>query len=166
MNEHAPVLITVGGDAPEYLKKISDPARVLKALARTMDQQNQLTVALIKRDYLSFPRSGPTVPDGLRKVSGRYEQSLRASRARFGEGFLESSIGSNVVSKDGESYPASHEFGCFVPSRPTRAKNKYYARKHPATKAFTLPARSPIQRGIKDRLDQYSQAFGETILKM
>ena len=161
-----PIQVNVGGDAVEYLKKISDPSQVLTALARTMDQQNLLTVAGIKRDYLSYPRTGPAQPDGLRIVSGRYRQSLRASRARFGDGFIESSICSNVLSKDGVSYPAVHEFGCTVPSRPTRSQNKAYARKHPNTKAFTLPARRPIQRGIEDRVDQYSAAFGETILKM
>ena len=154
MNE--PIQIEVSGNAVAYLKNISDPSQVLRALAKTMDRENQFTVSHIQRDYMS----GPTTPTSLSVRTSRLRGSVRRRQARFANDGLESSIGSNV------SYAAVHEFGCEVPSRPTRSRNKYYAKKHPVTKAYTMPERRPIRHGIEDRLDQYSQAFGETILKM
>jgi hypothetical protein len=160
------VQIKISGDAEDYLKKMSDKGTVLPALARTIDQQNLLTVSLIQRDYLSFPSGGPATPLGLRFQSGRYRNSLRATRANFIGGDVVSGIGTNAVSAGGVSYPAIHEFGAEIPSRPTRSKNKSYAKKHPFTKAYEFPARAPIQRGIDDRSDDYADALGKTIFAL
>jgi len=155
-----PIQITVSGDAQAALKRLADPSQVLGALARTMDRENQYTVALIQRANLSYPRTGPSVPDGLRVQTNRLRSSIRASKARFAGAGLESSIGSNV------SYAAVHEFGADVPSRPTRSRNKYYAKKHPTTKAYSLPERRPVRRGIAERADAYTLAFSAAIFKL
>ena len=155
-----PFQITISGDAQAALKKLADPSQVLGALAHTMDQQNLFTVGLIQREHLSYPRTGPSVPDGLRLQSNRLRGSIRASKARFASGGIESSIGSNV------SYAVVHEFGADVPSRPTRSRNKYYAKKHPTTKAYSMPERRPVRRGIEERADEYTTAFEKTIFKL
>ena len=151
-----PIQITVSGDAQEFLKKLSDPSRVLTSLARTMDRQNLLTVSHIQQAYMS----GPTSPVSLSVRTNRLRGSVRPTKTLLDSQGLESSIGSNV------SYAAIHEFGMEIPSRPTRAKNKYYARKHPTTKAYVMPERAPVRHGIADRLDQYSAAFERTIFEL
>ena len=104
-----PFQITISGDAQAALKKLADPSQVLGALAHTMDQQNLFTVGLIQREHLSYPRTGPSVPDGLRLQSNRLRGSIRASKARFASGGIESSIGSNVSPLDPASaLPATY----------------------------------------------------------
>ena len=163
MSENASIQITISGDALEFLKQ-SDPSALMPRLERAMDRVNQETVGYIQEAFLSFPSDGPTQAEGLRRQSGRFRDSLRANKTTFTGTSMVSSIGTNVVSKGGVSYPAVHEFGCFVPSRPTRSQNKSYAKKHPVTKAYSLPARAPIQTGIKESLDLYTAAFEKTIL--
>lgn len=150
--------IEISGDGQAAAKNLADPSQVLRGLMRTMDRENQYTVAHIQRDYMSFPRSGPPQPTGTRVQTNRLRSSIRASRSTIGSDGIQSGIGSNV------GYAGPIEFGCTVPSRPTRAKNKYYARKHPMTKAYEMEPRRPIQHGIEDRIDQYSAAFSKTII--
>lgn len=154
------IQIEVKGTAAAFLKTLTDPSQVLRALARTTDQQNLLTASHIQKEYLSFSKSSPATMDGLRVQTNRLRNSIRPSQCRFMADGLESSIGSNV------EYAAIHEFGADIPSRPTRSRNKYYAKKHPTTKAYSLPERRPVRRGISDRLSEYTSAFGNTILKL
>jgi hypothetical protein len=155
-----PINITISGDALDYVRKISNPAVVLPALARAMDYQNQLTIAHLQRDYLSYPKGGPSVPDGLRVQSNRLRSSARATKTIFSDAALESSIGSNVF------YAIIHEEGADHPSRATKSQNKSYAKKHPTTKAWSTPARGLFRRSITDRLGDYNQAFSATILNL
>ena len=165
MSGSVAIQIDISGDALAVLPRLKDKPGLVLAMARAMDQQNNLTVSHIQLAYLSFPRSDPSTMEGLRRQSGRYRDSLRASKALPLADGITSSIGTNVVSRDGVSYPAVHEFGAVIPSRPTRSKNKYWAKKHPTTKGFTLLARRPIQRGIEDRLPDYSKAISDALLE-
>jgi hypothetical protein len=69
-------------------------SKVLTALQRTTDRENQITVGYIQKTYMSRPSDSPTSPDGLRVISNRLRGSLRASRTRFDNNGLLSSIGS------------------------------------------------------------------------
>ena len=133
------IQIEVKGPAADYLKKISDPSQVLRALARTMDQQNQLTIRYTVQNRLNGVGPYPVAEHRLGFRSGVLKASLRSSKPRFEDGGLVSSIGTNV------SYAAIHEFGADIPSRPTRSRNKAYAKKHPTTKAYSIPERRPVR---------------------
>ena len=153
---------------PEAQKIVADfktlPNRALVAIQKAMYLENQLTVAHIKRDYLSFPRGGGTTPLGLRKMSTLgYESTLWSPEPVINGQQIDSAIGSPMKSR-GVSYPAVHEFGAEFPSRATRSKNKSYAKKHPRTKAWTLGARAPVQKGINDRLPNYTRTISAKLI--
>jgi phage gpG-like protein len=81
------------------------PQKALKGIARGMDKANPNTAGVIQKNFLNFPREGPTQPTGLRHKTGHLFRSVRASKAVItGESVL-SAIGSNV------SYAGVHEFG-------------------------------------------------------
>ncbi len=153
---------------PEAQKIAADfqtlPDRALVAIQKAMFKENQLTVAHIQRDYLSFPRGGATTPLGLRKMSTPgYQSTLWSPEPVISGNTIVSNIGSPMKSK-GVSYPAVHEFGADFPSRPTRSQNKSYAKKHPTTKAWSLPARAPVQKGIADRKDNYKLTISAALI--
>lgn len=81
------------------------PRRVLVGIARGLDKANQLTVGVIQRDFMSFPKSSPPTMEGLRVITNRLRGSVRASKAVIAGDTVTSSIGSNV------KYAALHEFG-------------------------------------------------------
>ena len=140
------------------------PDRALKAIAAAMYKENQLTVAEIKSKYLSFPRGGPVSPIGLRKRSTPgYESTLWSPKPEILGQTITSSIGSPMKSR-GVSYPAVHEFGADIPSRPTRSKNKYYRKKHPQTKAYSIGARAPVQHGISGRITNYTASVSAALI--
>ena len=132
------------------------PQEILRGIADGMFKASTTAVSVIQKDYLSYPSDEPATPLGLRHITGRYKSSLRAGESEIVGQKVISSIGSNVLSKGGVSYPAVHEFGADVPSRPTRSKNKYYAKKHPTTKAYSIGARAPIQHGVQDSVPYYN----------
>lgn len=90
------VFIEVDPRLQPLLDRMQDSAALVRAGARAMDQENQITVGLIQRDRLNFPRTGPTSPIGCRVITGRLRGSLRASRTTISGDSLVSSIGSNV----------------------------------------------------------------------
>ncbi|MEI6193397.1 MAG: hypothetical protein WCS42_03610 [Verrucomicrobiota bacterium] len=175
--------VTISGPAQAALKNL-DPAVVLPRLARTMDKQNQLSVARIQRSYMS----GPTTAQSLSVRTSRLRGSIRATACRVTPVGLESAIGSNVV------YAAIHEFGGIIyhPARAgkvrlrTDAKGQllrqggsghlaiFAAGHHKRAKEVAyqgkayeqvMPERRPVRHGIEDRAAEYSAAFSETILK-
>jgi len=161
-----PIQVEINGDAQEYLKTVSNPAKVALALAGTMDRENQFTVGHIQKDYMSLPGDGPTAPDGLRVKSNRLRGSLRASKARFGGDGIVSSIGSNVA------YAGILEDGGTTPPHIIEAKNGkalffngIFRRrvKHPGSR---IEGRHYAENGIRDRLPDYTRAFGQTIARL
>jgi hypothetical protein len=153
---------------PEAQKVAADfqtlPARAMLAIQRAMFQENQATVAHIRKDYLNFPRQGPTTLAGLRhRSTPGYESTLWSPQPTIEGNVIDSAIGSPMKSR-GVSYPAVHEFGADFPARATRSKNKSYAKKHPTTKAWSLPPRSPVQKGITDRLPNYTKTISAALI--
>jgi phage gpG-like protein len=165
------------------------PQRVLTGVARAIDRQNQLTVGLVQRKYLSFPKNGPSVPNGLRVQSNRLRGSVRATQCvLLTDGRITSSIGSNVV------YAAIHEFGgpSHHPARPckvrlrtdrrgnllrqgangklavfARAEHKQVKLVAGQTKAYdvTLPERAFIRNGIADCVNDYCAGMSRAVLQ-
>lgn len=195
-------VFTVEIKKPPTALKIADKVGLLKALLKTMAEQNNLSVTHIVEQYASFPQDEPTTMDGLRTISGQLRSSYRASAPVIDsdEG-ISGAIGSNVV------YAAIQEFGGQTRPHDIVARNAKALAFNPGTGKFfgapefgaalrgsrgnfrklkaqlfvdengiifrrkvhhpgsDIPARQPIQRGIEDRLADYSKAFTETIVK-
>jgi hypothetical protein len=81
------------------------PSVVLAAIARALDRENELTLGAAQKERLSFPRTSPPTPEGLRVQTNRLRQSLNRAPARIVGGAVISAIGSNV------RYFGAHEFG-------------------------------------------------------
>jgi phage gpG-like protein len=90
---------------PPREQKIADVDGMLGAMMAAKDNENQLTVAHIVRNYASFPQDEPTTMDGLRTISGRLRANYRASAPKLEGNNIVSAIGNNV------EYAAIHEFG-------------------------------------------------------
>jgi phage gpG-like protein len=171
--------IEISGDALEKIPLLRDQAGIARALARTTDCENQLTVAFIQENYLSFPKDGPVQETGLRVISNRLRGSIRATPAEITADGVTSSIGSNV------RYAAIHEFGfdgneqvsAHVRRRSSvqsfRFGQRLVHRKvrgadievRGFTRHMVMPARRPIGRGIEERLPAYAAAFENCITK-
>ena len=160
---------------------------VLNGVARGMDEANQVTIGVIQKDFLSFPKSGPTTPDGLRVITNRLRGSIRASKAVISGDTVQSAIGSNV------KYAALHEFGGtikhkaragIVRLRTDRAGNllrqvngklAVFAKKtHKQAKevsyqgqayTVTYPERAPIRRGIAKNMEAIKLIVSRHILR-
>lgn len=172
--------IKISGDALATLPKLKDADGLGRALAQTMDRENQYTIAHILRDYVSFPSTGPTQATGLRTISGRYRQSVFASKAFPTATSVQSAIGSNLVYAriheegfDGDETVSAHTRRKFTSGRfLVGGKTKHLKHVHTGdiqvrsfTRHMTMPARRPIGRGIEDRLPDYGAAFDTTIMK-
>lgn len=171
--------IEISGDLVDALPRIKDKARWSRAMAGTMDYENQLTVARIQAGHLS----GPTTDSSLSVRTNRLRGSVRASKAVLLGDRVESTIGSNV------KYAAIHEFGGVIQRTVkagavklrTNKQGKLLMRGNLATFAgpkhklfkevqfaggkkytITIPARAPFGHGIADRLPDYTAAFEKT----
>ena len=169
MSDGLSIKITVSENAQAILANLRTmPDWVGKRIARSMDLQNQLTVAHIDQVYLSFPKDGPTVPIGCRVQSNRLRGSIRASKAIPSPEGVSSSIGSNVV------YAAAQEFGADYPARDIVPKNGKALRfmigqrvifaKKVHMPAHTMQGRHFVENGIRDRAQHYSNAFTRAII--
>lgn len=192
MNAPLPIInISLSQRAEQLLARLEDPRLVLEAARRGMDEANLLIVSTIQRQFLSFPKGGPTTLEGLRAQSGDYRRSLRPSKATITGDKVTSGIGSNVTKK-GFSYPRLHEFGGTVQRKPragvvrlktkrdgtlvrqadgqlavfARRTNKQFKEVAFQGKAYTAvyPARAPIQRGIRACLLNTSQIVSRNII--
>ena len=170
--------IQISGDALAAIPRLKDQLGLGRAIARTLDYQNQLTVSVIQAKYMSFPRQGPSTLEGLRVISNRLRGSIRASSALVTAQGVVSAIGSNVV------YAAIHEFGYDGPEQVSaHVRHRYSmqsfkfggrASRHNVrggdievrgfTRQMHMPARAPIQHGIEDRLPEYGPALSDTVM--
>jgi hypothetical protein len=156
--------------AQETLRVVQTlPQNILAGIAAQMDLQNQYTVSHIVRDYLSFPKDGPSTDIGLRVQTGRGRGSIRASKPVVQGQEVKSAIGSDV------GYMGTHEFGATIPAHDIVAKggalrfkigDRVLFRKKVHIPEVELPARAPVQHGIEDRLDDYGAAFSAEIQKL
>ena len=168
--------IQISGDLVAAIPRIKDQAGYARAMARTMDYQNQLTVTQIQAQHLS----GPTTDSSLSVRTNRLRGSANASKAVILGTGVTSSIGSNVV------YAPVHEFGAVI-QRTVKAgavklrtnkrgnllmrgnlatfagpKHKLFKEvKYAGGKSYTItiPARAPFGHGIADRQPDYTAAF-------
>jgi len=129
-----------------------------QAVARTMDEQNELTVGHISRTKLS--QRGPRT---LGVVSNRLRGSVRRTAATISGSTISSTIGTNV------KYAAVHEYGTGpykIRAKPGKALrffaggNVVFAREvnHPG-----FPARGMFAAGLEERAENYSQAVSKAI---
>ena len=167
--------IQIDREAEAVLRKVQQvDAQMDVRIAAAMDRQNQFTIGHIQRDYLSFPKQGPTQPIGCRTVTNRLRGSIRASATAVRNGQIETAIGSNV------SYAAAQEFGFEgdVTVRPYTRRGRPQATRiggklvtvqaQIAVRGFTrhmnLPGRAFIRTGIADRMDAYRGAVSKAIV--
>jgi len=143
--------------------------RIQPGIARAMDRENVFTVSHIQQAYLSFPKGGPSTPIGCRVQTNRLRNSIRASATVISGDAVISAIGSNVV------YAAPLEFGATIPPHTIRAKGKALRFRIGERVIFAKSVKFPgavlqprefVQRGIQDRLPEYSEAFGAAIQKL
>lgn len=164
------IKIELTAEAQETLRVVQTlPQNILLGIAAAMDKQNLFTVSAIQRDYLSFPKGEPSTPVGLRVQTGRGRSSVRSSKAVINGQQVESAIGSNV------GYMAVHEFGATIPAHDVVAKggalrfkigDRVIFAKKVHIPEIELPARAPIQNGIANRVDDYSNAISAEIQKV
>ena len=137
------------------------PAKLLPALAATLDTQNELTTGHIQKTKLSR-RSATTL--GVR--TNRLRSSLRPSKTTITGNRLESAIGTNV------RYAGVHEFGFTGTVTRPQANVRTHRRKgrtitahtrRPHTARLNIKARAPIATGIKERAPNYTRALSATI---
>lgn len=179
------IQVYLSGDALDALPRIKDVAGLGRAIARTMDFQNQLTVAQIQRGHLS----GPTSDSSLSVRTNRLRGSVRASKAiSTGAGDVSSAIGSNV------KYAAIHEFGGVIKrtvkagsvrlrtdrrgnlirqgrngrlavfARASHKQAKVVAYAGGRSYTIEIPARAPFGHGIADRADAYGAAVSQAVI--
>lgn len=143
------------------------PESMGPAVAKAMDEQNEITHGHITQRYLS--RRGP---QSLGVVTNRLRSSLRRTRARITSDLgVVSSIGSNV------EYMGVHEFG-FSGSMSirshTRRQTQMFGRPllkpiSVSVKAHTrnvnIRERAPIRRGVNDRLSLYVRSISDAIVE-
>jgi len=150
--------------------RLRDDRGMLRAVARAMDYQNDLTVS-----HIHERRMSQRGPDTLGVVTGRLRRSIRATRARVIGNAVQSSIGSNV------RYMAPHEFGFDgIVNVAAYAKKEYrkmviFGRRRKIRladkmvkahkKHLRIRARAPIAMGIHDRTAVYAQSFAGAIGK-
>lgn len=169
----APMIkVEIRGDLIAKLARLTSDAESGAELKKVMDEQDQYTVGHIITRYLSFPATGPTTLEGLRSISNRLRGNLRAVPATITPGGgVAGGVSNNVF------YAKYHELGATIKPHDIVARNKKalrflgkggkvtFAKKvhHPGA---TLPARAPMQRGIKDRLPQYVTALQDAIQRL
>lgn len=179
---------TVIRPQPERLLQAATaaPGRILQAIARTMDLENERLISQIVRQRLTG--QGPFDPSqnrlGVR--TNRLRSSLRRSNARVEGANVVSSIGSNVA------YLAAHEFGFdgdvtvrahtrqlnTLGGRPVNQQRLRRAQRRDSERGqigskqvevrshqrrLRLPARAPIRTEISARAQAYQAALAAAV---
>ncbi len=178
------IQIDVTSNAQEVLLRVKGfPPRMALAVAKALDEENELTVGYIDAQKLS--RRGPTTL-GVR--SNRLRSSVRASKATVSGAVINSAIGSNVV------YAGAHEYGfdgnvtvrSFFRKNHRSDQSSASAEFNPKTgkirkikprlaasgvshvrsfnRHMRIPERAPIRTGIRERSPRYSAAISAAIV--
>lgn len=162
------------------------PRRILGAVARALDEQNELTVGHIKEQRLSGKGPFPASEGKLGVKTNRLRNSLRRSRAVVTGNSVDSAIGTNV------EYAGIHEFGGVITRQPfstvvrlrtnadgsllrNRRNGAVFAgRRHKRavevlggrgrSYTITMPARRPIGSGIEDMQAAYGTRLSDAIV--
>jgi phage gpG-like protein len=163
------------------------PEQMVRAIARGMDQANQLTIAAIQRDHLTGQGPFPPAEHKLGVRTSRLRGSVNATAATVSGSSVTSIIGSNVI------YAAIHEFGGRVhhPARQVKtrlrtdargnllrqlghsklaifaAKSHQHAREVVRRgKAYDvdMPERAPFRTGIQEAMPNYTNRISAAIV--
>lgn len=98
------VIVQLSPGLREMIRK--GPAAVVSAaVVAALDEQNEYTIGAAVQRRVSFPRTIPPTPEGLRVQTGGLRRSITRAPARVVSGGVISAIGSNL------KYFAIHEFG-------------------------------------------------------
>jgi len=167
--------ITITDDIAEALRAMKGfPQKMLRAVARAMDLENQHTVAHTSERRLTGTGPFPPSENRLGVVTNRLRNSLRATKAEVDGTTVVSEIGSNI------KYAAVHEFGFSGPVFVNSHERKSFLRnvvgkkkrKRVAATIVTghgrnvsIPARAPIGTGIQERAGNYSTAISSAIVQ-
>lgn len=183
------IKIELSKEAGDAASRIGDREALLRQIARSIDTENQLTIAHISTVRMRGNNGKPFAPEmhvlGIR--SARLIKSVRASKAQAVGSSVTGGIGSNV------KYAGTHEFGgrIKIPARQGTARLRtdrsgslmrqigfpklavFARRKHKQVKEvaysaaaheINMPARAPIRTGIEDRKPQYGTAISNAIV--
>lgn len=184
-----PINISLTPAAAALARRISDRAGLLRAMAREIDTQMNLTIAHISTKRMRG-NNGKPFPVSEHKLgirSALLVKSLRASKARISGDTITSSIGSNV------KYAGIHEFGGTIKRvllagsvrlrtdrrgnlvrRGRNGKLVVFAKrshKNAVSVAYHggkryevhIPARAPITHGIRDRLAEIGTSLSKAV---
>lgn len=184
----AVVQFQISDAAKAILARMEDRKGVLRAVAREVDTQTQLTVGHITAKRLTGTGPFPVSEHRLGVRTGHLRRSLRGTSAVVEGDTVTSTIGSNV------KYAGIHEFGGTIKRvllagsvrlatdrqgnllrRGRNGKLAVFARKSrksAQTVSFsggkryeiTIPARAPITTGIQDRVPQIGAAVSRAII--
>lgn len=188
MSDPVKIKIELTDQAKIVLAKLPAlPSQMLMAIARTMDEENQLTIANIQANHLTG--QGPFPPDqhrlGVR--TNRLRSSVSSSAPVINGNQVDSSIGSNVV------YAAIHEFGGRINKQARQAKVRlrldargalvrqaghahlavFAGKQHKRAKemdvtigahAIEMPERAPFRTGIQERSKNYARSISRAIV--
>ncbi len=180
------IQIKLESNAAEIVGRLHDfPPRMALAIAAAMDRTNEETVGYTVAKHLTgagpFPVAEHRLGVGRAIGGGRLRNSLRPELAQIAGTTVLSSIGTNV------RYAGVHEFGFdgMVSvrkfTRVNRSRDVYRPRKdgkgvtkdviaagfstvRAHTMKMNMPARAPIETGIRERVPQYSSAISAAIL--
>lgn len=165
----------------------------LQAVARGMDQANQLTLARIQKEHLTGVGPFPPEEHRLGVVTNRLRSAAWASPAAVSGQTVSSAIGDNVV------YAAIHEFGGVIHHSARSGKVRLRTNKHQAggseatlmrqngyaflavfakashknvrevsyeAEAYdvTMPARAPFRTGIEENAAEYGRQMSRALV--
>lgn len=177
---NANINIRLTSNAQEVIFRLEKfPEQMGTPIAKAMDTANQLSLGTAERERLSFPKTGPTTPEGLRHITGDLVRGGKAEPAKV-SGLVVSSAIYNPI-----PYAAVHEFGFQGPvsipphsrksriTRPTfdtlgrERKGKKYDNGTHLVRAHTailnLPARAMYQKSIDKNTAQYTDGISNAI---
>lgn len=179
------ITITITANAVEVLSQVRTwPARMMRAVVRELDRQNEYTVGSIISERMS-QRGAET----LGVVTGRGRSSVRRTPALEVPGGIYSAIGSNVGyigaherGFEGDVTVRAHERQLYQVKRAARAatfdpatgkitkarkalrKSAGVAVVHQHTRHVRIKPRRMIQRGIEARRENYGAAISKVIV--
>lgn len=136
----------------------SGPKAILApAIMRAMDRENEHTIGAAVQRRMSFPRTLPPQPDGLRVQTSRLRRSINRSAARLVGGYVVSAIGSNVA------YFGVHEFGWEGTQEVPQHKRKLPDRYRLSGMDRTFSKAEVGRAGLLTRKGKLRAGLGDTI---
>lgn len=166
------------------------PRALTTQLVRALDTENELTVGHIVKERATGKGPFPVSEGKLGVRTSRYRRSIRRTKAAVVGSTIESAIGSNVRYAGAHEFGFSGVVNVRAHRSQNRALDVFQVRGGNLVRGWELPgaggrgrrvatgfttvrahqmrmnmpARSPIRRGIEDRVPNYSQALSRAIV--